>query len=287
MSPAPVGSTSPLDGNGGNVLDGVGGDDPRPLRAEREDHLGHAEGLQPLGLRTADERLGLLVVQLEHLDVVEDVADVLVGVQRADGRGANEPLEVDEETSAVGGEGRECLRREVGARQRADVDPRRVGHGRDGLLRQPRVADRVLPHDPPVSLVVEAVRRRRRGLDPGDGQAEGLERREQRRAIRGAARGADDGVGAEMGERARAPEYAAPRARRGTGDDVAGDVSDRGDRHAGAVPVVARRETTATTLAIANATRKLGTVAPIPQSGGWSRSTASTHHEGPVGNSHW
>ena len=99
------------------------GDDPRALRAEREDHLGYAERLQQSGLGAADERLGLLVVQLEHLDVAEDVADVLVRMQRADRRRANEPLEVDEEASPVRGEGRERLRREVGARQCADVDP--------------------------------------------------------------------------------------------------------------------------------------------------------------------
>ncbi len=52
---------------------------------------------------------------------------------------ANEPLQVDEELPAVRGEGRERLRREVGARQRADVDPFGVADGLDGLLGRPRV----------------------------------------------------------------------------------------------------------------------------------------------------
>ena len=269
------------------MLDVRRGDDPRALRTECQDHLGYSERLQESGLGAADERLRLLVVQFEHLDVAEDVADVRIRVQRADRRRANEPLEVDEEVSPVPGEGRKRLRREVRPSQCADVDPGGVACGQGGLLRRPRIADRVLPHDPAVALVVEAVCRRRRSLDPRHRQAEGLERREQRVAVLGAARGADAGVDAEMRERPRAPEHSAAGTRLAAGDDVPRDVSERGDRHAGAAPVAVRRDTIATTLAIPNETRKLGTVAPIPHAGGWSRSTASTHQEGPVGNSHW
>ena len=87
----------------------------------------------------------------------------------------------------------------------------------------------------------------------------------------GAARRLDVRVGAEARERPGRVEDPSARSRRCSVDDVACEVSERRDRaHAGAAPGVTRRATSATTLAIANETRKLGTVAPMPQSGGFS-----------------
>ncbi len=51
----------------------------------------------------------------------------------------------------------------------------------------------------------------------------------------------------------------------------------------GPLPVASRRVTRVTAIAMPNETTKLGTVAPIPQSGGLSFPTRSTHHDGPVG----
>ena len=50
-----------VDRDGGNMLGRLGRDHPRALRAEREEHFGHAQPLQRLRLRASDERLGLLV----------------------------------------------------------------------------------------------------------------------------------------------------------------------------------------------------------------------------------
>ncbi len=198
--------------------------------------------------------------------------------------GAHEALEVDEELPAAGIERREGRRREVGPRERAHVDPGRVSRRLDCLLRRPRVADGVLPHDSLLSLVVEAVLGRRRRLVPRDRQAEGFERGEQRRPMLRAARRLDVRVGAQAGQRARRVEDSAAGAGLRALDDVACDVTERGDRrHAVAAPASARRVTTATTLAIPNETTKLGTVAPTPQSGGCSSPTRSTHQAGPVG----
>ncbi len=144
--------------------------------------------------------------------------------------GADEALQVDEELPAAGVERGERRRREVGPRQRAHVDPRRVSGGLDGLLGRPGIADGVLPHDPLLSLVVEAVLRRRRRLVPGDGQSEGLERGHERRSMLGAARGLDVRIRPETRERPRGVEDAASWARRRSLDDVAREVPECGDR---------------------------------------------------------
>ena len=99
----------------------------------------------------------------------------------------------------------------------------------------------------------------------------------------GAARRLDVRVGAEARERPGRVEDPAARAR-ARAPSTTSRVrcpSAAIARHAGAAPGVARRVTSATTLAIANETRKLGTVAPMPQSGGFSSPTRSTHHAGP------
>ena len=89
-----------------------------------------------------------------------------------------------------------------------------------------------------------------------------------------AARRLDVRVGAEARERPGRVEDPSARSRRCSVDHIARDVSERRDRaHAGAAPAVTRRATSATTLAIANETRKLGTVAPMLQSGGFSLPT--------------
>ena len=176
---------------------------------------GTPRSMQLLGLGAADERLGLLVVQLQHLDVVEDVADVLVRVQRPDRRRADEALEVDEELPSVRGERGERVGGKVGARERADVDPDRVAGGSDRLVGRPRIADGVLPHDPPVALVVEAVLGRRRRLVPARPEA----RRPRAAgtsvgAMLGAARRLDVRVGAEARERPGRVEDPAARSGR-------------------------------------------------------------------------
>src|SRR5262249_36768534 len=90
-------------------------------------------------------------------------------------------------------------------------------------------------------------------------------------------------IGPEPRECSRPPVHASAGTRRGAGHDVTADVAQRRDpRHAGAAPVVTRRPRYASTLAIPNETRKLGTVAPMPHSGGWSRSTASAHPAAPA-----
>ena len=133
----------------------------------------------------------------------------------------------------------------------------------------PGVADRLLPHDPPVSLVVEAVCGRRFGLVPGDREAERLECRQQRGAIRGGARGGQTRVGADSCERLRRsrrrrrPVWARlPRRRRASGGRGRRSPScGRGPRSELARDDGDDARDRRTT------TRKLGTVAPIPQSG--------------------
>ena len=241
-----------------------------------------------LRLGAADERLGLLVVELQHFDVVEDVADVLVRVQRPDRRRADEALEIDEELTSVRGERGEGVGGKVGACEGTDVDPDRLAGSSDRLGRSPRIADGFLPHDPPVALVVKAVLGRRGRFVPARRKPEGLEGWNELGAMLGAARRLDVRVGAEARERPGRVEDPSARSGRCSVDHIACEVSERRDRaHAGAAPGVTRRATSATTLAIANETRKLGTVAPMPQAGGFSFSTRSTHHAGPVGKSHW
>ena len=270
------------------MLDEPGRDDPSTLRAERENHLGHAEIEQLLRLGAADERLGLLVVQLQDLDVAENVADVLVRVQRPDRRGADESLEIDEESTSVRGERGEGVRGKVGACEGADVDPDRVTGGSDRLGGSPRITHRGLPHDPLLAFVVEAVCGRRGRFVPARRKPEGLERWNELGAMLAAARRLDVRVGAEARERPCRVEDPSSWSRGCAGDHIARDVSECRDRaHAGAAPAGTRRATTATTVAIAKETRKLGTVAPMLQSGGFSLPTRSTHHDGPVGKSHW
>ena len=134
--------------------------------------------MQLVRVGAADQRFRLLVVQLEDLDVVEHVADVRIRPERPDLGGAHEALKVDEELPAAGIERGEGGWRKVGPRQRAHVDPDCVGGRLDCLVGRPGIADGVLPHDPLLSLVVEAVLGRGRRLVPRDRQAERLERGE-------------------------------------------------------------------------------------------------------------
>src|SRR5918996_468435 len=144
------------------VRDLAVGDDVRALRAEREEHLRRTQPCERLGLRAADERLRLLVTELEDVHVAQHISDVAVGSERSQIGCAYESLRVNEQTPAVARERSKCLLREVGANERADVDPARVLDGVERLRRAPRFADGVLPHDPPLALVAEAVGGRRR-----------------------------------------------------------------------------------------------------------------------------
>ena len=238
------------------------------------------------GSALSDERLRFLVVQLQDLDVLESVADVSIGVEPPDGGRADEALGIHEKSPAAGCERRQCLGREVGADKCADVDPLCVPRSRDCLCRCPRIADGVLPHDPAIALVMKAVRRRHCGLVPCDREAESLERRKQRRPVARGARSGDARVCTQAGKCSRGVKDAASRPRCGICDHVEREVPESCDvRHACAAAV--RGDNAATMLARPNDTRKLGTVAPTPQSGGFNSETRSIHHEGPVGYSHW
>ena len=138
-----------------------------------------------------------------------------------------------------------------------------------------------------VSLVVEAEPGCSLAFAKHHRESEALERWQQPVSIFRAAAGDDLGVRSESGERATGIERGAPRPRSRAGHDVAGEASDDRDApHALTVGAVPRRDAAAMTSAMPKETAKLGTVAPMPQSGGFSSATRSTHQAGPVGKSH-
>ena len=98
----------------------------------------------------------------------------------------------------------------------------------------------------------------------------------------------DVGLSADSRDGSRSVKDGASGPGRRSGHDVAAEVTDdRYRAHMSAPRVTARGAKCATMLASPNETRKLGTVAPMPQSGGFRLATTSTHHDGPVGYSHW
>ena len=142
--------------------------------------------------------------------MAESIADVAVGAERAEIGSPDEALRVDQELSAVACERGERLHGEVGSREGADMDEAGVADGLDRPLCAPGLADRVLAHDPPVALVVEAVRGRRRRLVPRDWQREALDVRSEHGPVVARARDGDRGVGVESGKGARGVEDRSP-----------------------------------------------------------------------------
>ena len=271
------------------MLDGIGRDDPGSLRADGEDHLRDAERVQLLRVGAADQCLRLLVVQLEDLDVVEYVTDIASVRRGPISAVRTRPCRSTRSCRPPRIERGERRRREVGPRQRAHVDPDRVSGGLDGLLGRPGVADGVLPHDPLLSLVMEAVLRRGRRLVPCDGQSEGLERGHECRSMLRAARSLDVRIGPETGERPGGVEDAPSGTRRRSRDDVAREVAQCGDRSSCGCGCLLRRGGTAPRRR-SRFRRRRGSSAPsrrCPSPAGSTSDTRSTHHDGPVGNSHW
>ncbi len=135
---------------------------------------------------------------------------------------------------------------------------------------------------------MEAERRRLRRVGAGHGESERLERAQDERAVYRCAACDDDDVGPEARGCARGVEDTAAGPRLAAGDPVDGKVPYQADRaHARAAPAPTRPVAADTARASPNETTKLGSVAPIPHVGGSSRCTWSTHHAGPVGESHW
>ena len=108
------------------------------------------------------------------------------------------------------------------------------------------------------------------------------------RAIARCAARDDDDVGPEARGGARSVEDTAARPRVTAGHPVDREVADQPDRaHARAAPAPTRPVAAVTARASPNETTKLGSVAPTLHAGGSRRCTCSTHHAGPVGESHW
>ena len=166
----------------------------------------------------------------------------------------------------------------------------RVGGRLDCLVGRPGIADGVLPHDPPLAFVVEAVRGRRRRLVP---------RRPAGRTPRAAGREPDDRsalhdasttrVGAEAGECARASEDSAARTRLGARHDVAREVAERRDASSCRRCSRPRRVAPRPRRGSRGRTRRGSSARSrrCPSPADAARSTRSTHQPGPVGNSHW
>ena len=189
----------------------------------------------------------------------------------------------------VRGERGERVRGELGADESADVDPARVAYRLECLRRRPRLTDGVLAHDPPLALVVEAVRGRRAS---DSYQATGRPKLSSaRRRTRHPRRRRPPRRGRRPERaRARGPSTTPlPRARRRTGDDVSGEVADGGDvAHAGSAPGgrAARDECDDAR----DARTRRGSSARSrrsPRRAGRGSRTRSTHQPGPVGKSHW
>ncbi len=106
-----------------------------------------------------------------------------VGDERAGRAAPHDPLRVEHEPVPPGRERGEQLERRVVAHERADEHPLRLADritdpARD-VLRRPRIADLVEPHDPAVALVVEREPRGALGRPPDHREAELLHRREE------------------------------------------------------------------------------------------------------------
>ena len=233
VSPAPVGSTAPVDGRRRDRAATSAVTTTRAARAEREHDLGHAERPQRRGVEPAREDRGLLLVQLQHGEVRRAIARS-TSASATSGPSAgdpHEPLRVERagggrrararRASRAGSPSAEARRRSTQSASPSGPEPSRDVPG------GPRVADRVVPHDAVVALVVEAERRRlRRRRRRSTGRPERLERREQggsRRPARSAH--GDRDVGAECARGPGRVEDAAAGARRRAGDDVDGTGS--------------------------------------------------------------
>ena len=217
--------------------------------------------------------------------------DVGVTLERSDFGHADEALGVDQQVSPDGRAARDAGV-EVGAQEGAHLDPARVSERvldpRRDVVHRPRVADLVDLHDSVVSLVVEAEPCCSLALPERDRESEALERWQQPVSVLRTAARDDLGVRIESGKRATGIEGGASRSRWPLRRRVAAEAPDDGDTtHAGTARAVRRRDSTAMTSAKPKETGKLGTVAPMPQSGGYSSATRSTHQAGPVGYSHW
>ena len=271
----------------------LGGDDPRALRAEREDDLGDAEREQALRVERAREDPSLVLVELQHREVREHgPVDVGVSLERADAGDADDALRVEQEPASVACERRDRRCGKVRAEEPGDEHPAGIGERRrcpaGDVVGRPWIADRVDRHHAVVALVVEAERRRLPPVGGRDGHVERLERREGRRAVGGRAARHGDDVRADPRRGSRGVEDTAARARSAAVDAVDAGVADERDAaHARAGRTPSLPVAAASASASTNATAKLGSVAPIDHEGGSRRCTCSTHHAGPVGESHW
>jgi hypothetical protein len=140
------------------------------MRAERDDHLRDAELAQCLLVDVVEQRLGLLLRQLEHREMAQDHrVELLVEGEGAFAGDAQESLRVEREASPSR-ERRHRLRGEIRPRECAEMDPERAGCGSrdpaERLVRRPGLADALQRQLAPFPVVAEAERGRRRRRAP-------------------------------------------------------------------------------------------------------------------------
>ena len=199
----------------------------RTTRAERHDHLRHAEPEDRRLAEVVQDHRRLLLRELEEGEVREH-GGVVRGVEphRPDLGCTDEALPVVRD-AAVTRELGERLGREVAARDRRDVHPARVDVG--NVLRPPRVADREERGAPRLAFVVEAAGRGRPAVDDRDGQAESRERGDDHGTIDRGALGEDPRGTLQQPQAVAAVVRAAAEARRAAVDHVDDRVAADGE----------------------------------------------------------
>ena len=132
----------------------------------------------------AGERVGLLLVQLEDLDRIEQLAvEFAVQMEGAEPRDPHQPLAVEGDAMAPRRQRPQELEREVAAQERREVDPLRPDRGRVDLRLGPRLADRVDVHPPAAVLVAQRERARAGSPEGRDQIAVAVEDRLEQRQI--------------------------------------------------------------------------------------------------------
>ncbi len=240
----------------------------------RDEHLTNAERG-----RVAED-LGLLVGELEHPDVAQELAiEVVVEAQRPDLARTHQPLPVERHAPAPC-ERNDRLERPFAANEWRDVDPAARRKLRD-VARLPDIAERLDRHRAHVTVVREGERAGRFAVDVARRRAEAHERREQRLAVLERAAG-DHACGhAQPLQGAGAVEGAAADLRRPAGQEVPREISDERDHALARIGLLATSRAAA---ASANAAAKLGIDAPPHgKACGWVCATRSVHQLGPCG----
>jgi hypothetical protein len=201
-------------------------DDRRADRPARHEHLRHTQ------LAHVPDGGGLLLGELQHVDVTEDASvECAAQLERADLARAHEALPVVEDSPPAREPGERVLI-EVAVQQGGHVQPAHAAQqGLGDVAHAPRLADRVDHHRAHARRVVrERERRRLPTALHGDRKPERREPVAERVTVGLAALRDDDRAVAQRMQRTRRMERPAADARRRACNDVTRQMSDHAER---------------------------------------------------------